>query len=203
MIKPQVWKTVSPRTIFRWCSNGNTYVTTQIIPGLSFITAHVAYASRNKTKLVWINTTFLLLLLLFFTWGGRASCLRACLEGWTLCCFHSLISTHTFWRALTASVDNCAETECLPLQWRNQFWQSLDKVSESDARSVPVRTTRHLSDSGNAHVCTSHLVLTPTFQTRAETPAPGLLSNDTLESISTTPLTYSSAPSTRKTTTQL
>ena len=81
-------------------------------------------------------------------------------------------------------------------QWRNQFWQSLDKVSESDARSVPVRTTRHFSDSGNAHVCTS-------LQTRAETPTPGLLSNDTLESISTTPLTYSSAPSTRKTKTQL
>ena len=27
-------------------------------------------------------------------------------------CFNSLISTHTFWKALTVSVDRSAETEC-------------------------------------------------------------------------------------------
>ena len=33
---------------------------------------------------------------------------------WALCCFHSLISTQTFRRALTASVDSCAEIKSAP-----------------------------------------------------------------------------------------
>ena len=33
-------------------------------------------------------------------------------RAWTLCCFHSLTRTQTFRRALTASVDSCAEIEC-------------------------------------------------------------------------------------------
>ena len=56
------------------------YQTTRIISGVSFITAHVAYASTNKTKIVWTETE---LFLLFFTRGGRASCLRACLDAMT------------------------------------------------------------------------------------------------------------------------
>ena len=31
------------------------------------------------------------------------------MRAWTLCCFHSLVSTQGFRRALTASVDSCAE----------------------------------------------------------------------------------------------
>ena len=46
---------------------------------------------------------------------------------WALCCFHSLISTQTFWRALTMSVDSCTETKSAPLHWCNQLWQSLEK----------------------------------------------------------------------------
>jgi len=41
---------------------------------------------------------------------------------WALGCFHSLISTQTFRRALAASVDSWAETDkrsTVPLQWRN------------------------------------------------------------------------------------
>ena len=34
------------------------------------------------------------------------------MRAWTLCCFHSLTRTQTFRRALTASVDSCAEIEC-------------------------------------------------------------------------------------------
>ena len=37
-------------------------------------------------------------------------------------CFYSHISARTFRRALTASVDSCAE-----IQWRNQIWQSLEE----------------------------------------------------------------------------
>ena len=38
----------------------------------------------------------------------------------------SVISTQTFRRALTASVDSCVEIKSVPLQWRNQIWQSLE-----------------------------------------------------------------------------
>ena len=44
---------------------------------------------------------------------------------WALC-FHSLTSTQTFWRSLTASMDSCMEIR-VPLQWCNQFWQSLEE----------------------------------------------------------------------------
>ena len=49
---------------------------------------------------------------------------------WALGCFHSHISTRTFRRALTASVDSCAEIKSAPSVWR--------KVPESNARSVIV-----------------------------------------------------------------
>ena len=39
----------------------------------------------------------------------------------------SVIRTQTFRRALTASMDSCAEINGVPLQWRNQFWQSLEE----------------------------------------------------------------------------
>ena len=35
--------------------------------------------------------------------------------------------TETFRRALTASVDSCAEKKRVPLQWCNQFSQSLEE----------------------------------------------------------------------------
>ena len=56
-----------------------------------------------------------------------ADALQVYVRAWTLGCFYSLISTQTFRRALTASVDSCAETKRVPLQWRNQFKQSLEE----------------------------------------------------------------------------
>ena len=47
-------------------------------------------------------------------------------RAWALGCFHSFISTQTFRRALTTSVDSWAEIN-VPFQWRNQFWQSLEE----------------------------------------------------------------------------
>ena len=44
---------------------------------------------------------------LFFLPGVDAS--HVYVRAWALGCFHSLISTKTFGRALTASVDSCAE----------------------------------------------------------------------------------------------
>ena len=39
----------------------------------------------------------------------------------------SVIRSQTFRRALTASMDSRAEINGVPLQWRNQFWQSLEE----------------------------------------------------------------------------
>ena len=36
-------------------------------------------------------------------------------RAWTLYCFHSIISTHSFRRALTASMDSCADMKSAPL----------------------------------------------------------------------------------------
>ena len=74
--------------------------TTEIKQGVSFIAANKVYTSTNKTTIIWIETE-----LLFFTQGGFT---------WALGCFHSLISTQTFWRALTTSVDSCAEIKSAP-----------------------------------------------------------------------------------------
>ena len=51
--------------------------TTQIIWDVCFITDHVAYASSNRTKIVWIKME--LFSSFFFTRGGCASCWRTCL----------------------------------------------------------------------------------------------------------------------------
>ena len=50
------------------------------------------------------------------------------MHAWVLGCFHSLISTQTFQRALTTLVDCCTEIKSAPSVWR--------KVSESNAWSV-------------------------------------------------------------------
>ena len=45
----------------------------------------------------------------------RADAPRDYVRAWTLCCFHSLISTHSFRRALTASMDSCVDVKSTPL----------------------------------------------------------------------------------------
>ena len=90
----------------------------QIIPGVSLRTTLGAYAScaQLKPKLSESRWNFFLLKVV-------VPHVDVCV--WTLCCFHSLISSQAFQRALTASVDSCAEIKSAP-QWRNQFWQRLE-----------------------------------------------------------------------------
>ena len=92
---------------FCWCSNSSKLLqTTQIKQGVSFIAANKVYTSTNKTRIIWIETE-----LFFSTWGGCVSCyVRALALG----CFYSHISTRTFRRALTASLDSCAERQRAP-----------------------------------------------------------------------------------------
>ena len=76
--------------------------TTQIIVDVYFITDHIAYASSNKTKIEFESKRPL-----FILPGVDAS--HVYVRAIALGCIHSHISTETFWRALTASVDSCAE----------------------------------------------------------------------------------------------
>ena len=106
----------------KWPANGQFFdgaqmavsleQTTQIISGVSFITAHVAYATKKiKPKLFESRGTLLSL----FKPGADAP--HGYVRDWALCCFHSLVSIvsiQTFRRALTASVDSCAEIKSAP-----------------------------------------------------------------------------------------
>ena len=80
--------------------------TTQIKQGVSFITAHKVYTSINKITIVWIETE------LFFLPGMDTSHVYVC--ALALGCFYSHISTQTFRRALTTSVDSCTEIKSAP-----------------------------------------------------------------------------------------
>ena len=60
-------------------------------------------------------------------------------RAWTLCCFHSLISTESFRRALSVSVDCCAKIKsACPFSGVTTSGRVWRKVLESDARCVPV-----------------------------------------------------------------
>ena len=80
--------------------------TTQIISDVYFITDHVAYASSNKIKIVWIETDP------FILPGVDAS--HVYMRARRLVASTVRISTQTFWRALTTSVDSCAEIKNAP-----------------------------------------------------------------------------------------
>ena len=67
-----------------WCSNSSKFVTNNSNYIQTFVLCchiynynnnNVAYASSDKTKIVWIEME----LLLFSTWGGCISCLCVCL----------------------------------------------------------------------------------------------------------------------------
>ena len=99
---------------FCWCSDSSTLLQTTEIRQTFVLCSHFAYASLNKTKIVWIDTELSssLFFFFFFTRGGCPS--HVYVRAWALGCFHSLISTQTFRRALTASVDSCAEIKSVP-----------------------------------------------------------------------------------------
>jgi len=80
--------------------------TTQIKQGMSFTAANKVHTCTNKTTIVGIETE------LFFLPGMDAY--RVYVSAWALGCFYSHISTRTFRRALTASLDSCAEIKSAP-----------------------------------------------------------------------------------------
>ena len=74
--------------------------------GVSFIAANKVYTSTKKTRIVRIETE------LFSLTGVDAS--PVYVRALALGCFYSQISTGTFRRALTASVDSCPEKKSAP-----------------------------------------------------------------------------------------
>ena len=80
--------------------------TTQIKQGVSFIAANKIYTSTNKTTIVSIETE------LFSLPGVDES--HVYVRALALGCFYSHISTGTFQRALTASLDSCTEIKSAP-----------------------------------------------------------------------------------------
>ena len=81
--------------------------TTQIISYVCFITDHVAYSRSDKTQIVSVQTELFFFFFLLFLPGVDAS--HVCVHALALGCFYSHISTRSFRRALTASLDSCAE----------------------------------------------------------------------------------------------
>ena len=79
--------------------------TTQIISYVCFITDHAAYTSSVKPKLFESRQNFC------FT---RVDASHVYVHAWALGCCHSLTSIQTFRRALTTSVDSCAEIKSAP-----------------------------------------------------------------------------------------
>ena len=95
--------------------------TTQILSDVCFITDHVAYASSNGS------------FFFFFTRGGCASCLRACLGA-------RLLPQSYHYPNLSEGADRVGgqlrgDTEC-PFSGVTKFGRVWRKVPESDARSV-------------------------------------------------------------------
>ena len=80
--------------------------TTQIKQGVSFIATSKVYSSTNKTTIVWIETE------LFSLPGVDAS--HVYMHPLALGCFYRHISTGTFRRALTTSLDCCVEIKSTP-----------------------------------------------------------------------------------------
>ena len=92
--------------------------------GVSFITARVANAknnnkqqqtTKNKTKSnLNRDGTFLPLFSFSSSFSPGTDPPLLCVRTWTLCCFHSLISTQAFGRALTAPLNSSAEEKSAP-----------------------------------------------------------------------------------------
>ena len=61
----------------------------------------------------------------------RANAPHVYVRAWMLGCFHSLISAQTFRRALTASVDSCAEIKSATFSGVTNFGRVWRKVTES------------------------------------------------------------------------
>ena len=117
--------------------------TTQIIPGTSFITAHVAYASTNKTKLVWIETK---LFSSFFFYPGRTRLKFTC-----------VLRRHVASTVLLVSKPFGGRWQFRgswsALQWRIQLCQSEEKEAEKRCSECGDTHSEHRFPAPSSRLC--------------------------------------------------
>ena len=87
---------------------------------MSFIAANKVYTSTNKTTIVWIETE------LFFLPGVDAS--HVYVRALALGCFYSHISTRTFRRALTASLEIKSAPSVSGVTKSGRVWRKVPKA---------------------------------------------------------------------------
>ena len=109
-------KTVSYRAVFSWCSNSSKFVTNNS----DNTRCCLRLLKWNQNRLNRDGT-------LFFTRGGCVSCLRGCLGA-------RLLPQSYQYPNLSEGADRLGghlrgDKDWVPLQWRNQIWQNLEKVS--------------------------------------------------------------------------
>ena len=99
--------------VFHWCSNGNTFVTllqtSQIILSVYFTYTCPCCLHHHKLKPKLFESRWNSSFFPPWTWRMCLMCMH-----WHHVGSHSLISTQTFPRALTVSVDSCAEVKSGP-----------------------------------------------------------------------------------------
>ena len=84
----------------------NLHVTLMVCFKVYFLLRTVKYYLILSYKIVCIMTELFSL--------SAADAPHVYVRAWTLCCFNGLISTQIFRRALTASVESCAEIKSAP-----------------------------------------------------------------------------------------
>ena len=89
----------------------NLLQSTQIKQSVSFIAGNKVYTITNKTTIVWTETE---LFFFFFSFLPGVDASHVYVRALALGCFYRHISTRTFRRALTASVDSSAEIKSAP-----------------------------------------------------------------------------------------
>ena len=97
---------------FCWCSNSSTFVTNNSNKTRRVIYSRQQSLHQHKQKPQSFESRRNFFFFFFFLPGVDAS--HVYVRAWALGCFYSHISTRTFWRALTASLDSCAEIKSAP-----------------------------------------------------------------------------------------
>ena len=91
-----------------------------------------------------------------FYYPGRTRCNFSCVLG-GYCCFHGLITTQTFRRALTASVDSCAEIRSAPFSGvTNSVCQSWEEGAGKRRSECMLDGVGLGSESRNWKSCCGH-----------------------------------------------
>ena len=88
---------------------------------------HIAYASTNFQKVVCIETEL-------------SSSPHVNVQILTTCCFQSCWYLKLL---LTASVDSCVEIKRVPLQWHNQFWETLEAGAGKQGLECATKNESH------------------------------------------------------------